>query len=101
FDQLVRFVVLDTLQFYGTPVLIQPDLYLWKIEVQSAVLESLASQQCGKLPGNMEPFLQLIARRCPQNRVSLFVGQPMCTSDHAASKTRALRGSVFVEINKY
>ena len=44
FDQLVRFIVLDTLQFYRMPLFIDPDFYLWKVEVQRAMLESFLSQ---------------------------------------------------------
>src|ERR1700757_3018147 len=33
FDQLVRFVILDALQFYWLPLFIHPDFYFWEIEV--------------------------------------------------------------------
>src|SRR5258708_27334368 len=101
FDQLVRFIVLDTLQFYGTPIFIDPDFYLWKIEVQSAMLESLLPYYRGEFPGKMHSFPQLVGRWRLQNRVSLLVREPVRTSNHAACKPRALRGSAFVEVNKH
>src|SRR5215475_9221915 len=44
FDQLVRFIILDSLQFYGVTLLIDPDFYLREIEVESAMLESFLPQ---------------------------------------------------------
>src|SRR4029077_14975416 len=40
FDQLVRYIILDTLQFYRVSLFINADFYLRKIEVQGAMLES-------------------------------------------------------------
>ena len=44
FDQLMRFIVLDTLQSDWFAVCIDPDFYLWKIELQRAVFESFSPQ---------------------------------------------------------
>src|SRR5262245_26083810 len=43
-DQLVRFIILNSLQFYGVTLLIDPDFYLREIEVESAMLESFLPQ---------------------------------------------------------
>jgi hypothetical protein len=40
FNQLVRFIIFDTLQFYRVSLFIDPDFYLREIEVQGAMLES-------------------------------------------------------------
>src|SRR5215471_4456321 len=53
FDQLMRFVVLNAFQSYRMTLFIDPDFYLWKIEVERAVLESFPPQQCCELPGEM------------------------------------------------
>src|SRR5438309_10134420 len=50
FDQLVRLIVFDALQSYGTSLFIQPDLYLWKVEVERAMLESFPPQQGSEFP---------------------------------------------------
>src|SRR5262249_44178651 len=44
FDQLMRFIVLYTLQSDRLALLIDPHFYLGKIEVQRAVVESFAPQ---------------------------------------------------------
>src|SRR5947199_868453 len=63
FDQLMRFVVLDTFQSYGFAVRIDADFYLWRIKVKRAVFESFSPQQRGKLPGKMKPFAQSLPGR--------------------------------------
>ena len=101
FDQLVRFVVLDTFQFYRMPFFIDPDFYLWKIEVQCAMLEPLLSHQCCQFPGNVQPFPQLIAGRRAQDCISLFVRKPMRASNDAVCKPCAFCGAVLIEMDKY
>src|SRR3954470_2511571 len=45
FNELVRFIVLDALQFYRPPVFIEPDFCLWKIKIEPTMLESFPPQK--------------------------------------------------------
>ena len=53
-DQLVRFVILDTLQLDRLAVLVQAHLYFWKIEIERAVFESFPPQQRRQFPGSVQ-----------------------------------------------
>ena len=44
-DQLMRFIVLNALQFYRFARWIDIYLHLWKIEIERAVLETFAAQE--------------------------------------------------------
>src|SRR5262249_4154952 len=101
FNQLMRFIVLDALQSCWLALFIDPDFYLWKIEIQRAVFESLPPQQRGEFPGDMKPFTQLVAGRRHQNRVCFFVREPERTANDASRKPRAFGHAAFVELNEY
>src|SRR5215471_5160371 len=100
FDQLMRFIVLDTLQSNWLAVCIDPDFYLREIKLQRAVFESFSPQQRGKLPSKMKPFAQLVARRGHQYPVCFFIRKPVGTPNHASRKARAPSRTTFVELNK-
>src|SRR5262245_6518115 len=101
FNQLMRFIVLDALQSCWLALFIDPDFYLWKIEIQRAVFESLPPQQRSEFPGDMKPFTQLVAGRRHQNRVCFFVREPERTANDASRKPRASGHAAFVELNEY
>src|SRR6476619_5682161 len=43
-NQLMRFIILDAFQSHWFALCIDPDFYLWTIQVQRAVLESFSPQ---------------------------------------------------------
>src|SRR5713101_3211144 len=99
-DQLMRFIVLNALQFYRFARCIDIYLHLWKIEIERAVLETFAAQERGELPRGMQPPTELAVRFCLQNCVGLFVSQSSPAADNAFGKTRILCASAFIELNE-
>src|SRR4029453_892319 len=65
------------------------------------MLESFLPQKCNEFPGKMQSLAQLIVGGRGQNRVSLFVGKPVRTSNNTVCKPGAFCGPAFVEMNEY
>ena len=92
----MRFIVLDTLQSNWFALFIETDFYFWKIKVQRAVFESFPTQQRRKFPGKMKPFAQLSRGGDIQNRVRLFVRQPVgAANDATRQNARSWRFRVY------
>src|SRR6266496_3470195 len=95
------FIILDSLEFHGIAVVIEPHFYFRKIKVERAMLESLLPQQLGEFPSDVQSFTQSIATRGLEIRVSLLVGKAVFAANHAAGKARAFCDPVSIEMNKH
>src|SRR6266481_2436667 len=96
----MRVIVLDTLEPDGLTLLIEPEFYFWKIEVQCSVFEPFPTQQGCEFPGEVKLFTQLIARRRGQDGVCFLVREPVRTANDATCKTCASDHATFVKVDE-
>ena len=55
-DQLVRFIVFDSLELDRLAFRIETHLYFREIEIERALVEALSAQERGQFPGDVQPF---------------------------------------------
>ena len=100
-DQLMRFVVLDSLETQRASGLFVDDhFHFRKIEVERAVGETAPAQNRGEIPGGVQTTRELVVRRFLDKRIGLFVSEPAGALDDGAGEAGTLRSAVLGEADE-
>ncbi len=99
-DQLVRFIVLDSLQPDRLARFIEAHFHFREIEIERAGFETAPAQERRQFPGDVQAFAQLVLRRRLQNCVGLAIGEAARAANDGARETEIARPAILPELDE-